>query len=145
MPHPVHIMPGIISLPSHVSMTESIDIIELDEASFAWQQTSSHVHCRSNNGLFKRAIVWISKRLAHHRAQRLRCQELSVQSEYATVNKWRLQYLGTEAQSHIAVLIAVTFAHTAGLGPGIGRAQQIGRVRKPKDVRIYEQHGFTSR
>jgi len=27
-------MPGIISLPSHVAMTESVDVIELDQAEF---------------------------------------------------------------------------------------------------------------
>src|SRR5262245_46592950 len=68
MPHPVHIMAGIISLPFHVSMTESVDVIERYQINFAWQQTGSHVHSRSNNGLFECAIVRVRKRLMHHRA-----------------------------------------------------------------------------
>src|SRR5438034_11813604 len=48
MPHPVHIMPGIISLSSHVSMTESVDVIERYQINFAWQQTGSPVHSRDS-------------------------------------------------------------------------------------------------
>jgi len=49
-------------------MTESMNVIELYEINFAWQQTGSHVHSRSNNGLFECAILRVSKRLMHHRA-----------------------------------------------------------------------------
>jgi hypothetical protein len=49
-------------------MTESVDVIELYQTNFAWQQTGSHVHSRSNNGLFECAILWVGKRLMHHRA-----------------------------------------------------------------------------
>src|SRR6478672_11856524 len=68
MPHPVHIMPGTISLPFHVSMTESVDVIERYQINFLRQQTGSHVHSRSNNGLFECTILRVGKRLMHHRA-----------------------------------------------------------------------------
>src|SRR5262249_54186546 len=68
MPHPVHIMPGIISFFSHLSVTESVDVIKRDQAHVAWQQTRSPVHRRSNNGLFECAILGIGKRFLHHRA-----------------------------------------------------------------------------
>jgi hypothetical protein len=49
-------------------MTEFVDVIELDQANLAWQQTLSPTHSRGNNGLFERAIIRVGKRLTHHLA-----------------------------------------------------------------------------
>jgi hypothetical protein len=44
-------------------MAESMNVIELYQTNFAWQQTGSPVHSRSNDGLFECAILRVGKRL----------------------------------------------------------------------------------